>query len=197
MKNVAIKGKYVPKNKDKFLSKRTPIYRSMWERRFMIYCDKSENILEWDSESIHIPYISPKDDRWHNYYPDFYIKYKDKHDSIINAIIEIKPSFQTLWDVNDAKWKACQKYCDENNMDFKVLTEKELFLRPLTKYELEKLSNDELIWFAKKNGLKDEMLSNEELIEIAKKDGCEDILALDANGNLLYRDEVISVLLIL
>ena len=42
-----------------------------------------------------------------------------------------------------------------------------------------------------------EMLSNEELIEIAKKDGWEDILALDANGNLLYRDEVISVLLIL
>ena len=127
MKNVAIKGKYTPKNKKKFLSKRTPIYRSMWERRFMIYCDRSENILEWDSESIHIPYISPKDDRWHNYYPDFYIKYKDKHDSIINAIIEIKPSFQKRWDVNIAKWEACQKHCDEKNMEFKVLTEKELF----------------------------------------------------------------------
>ena len=111
MKNVAIKGKYIPKNKDKFLSKRTPIYRSMWERRFMIYCDKSENILEWDSESIHIPYISPKDDRWHNYYPDFYIKYKDKNDHIINAIIEIKPKYQMKWDVNFAKWKACQKIC--------------------------------------------------------------------------------------
>ena len=37
MKNVAVKGKYIPKNKAKFLSKRTPVYRSMWERRFMIY----------------------------------------------------------------------------------------------------------------------------------------------------------------
>ena len=127
MKNVAIKGEYIPKNKHKFLSKLSPTYRSMWERRFMIYCDKSENILEWDSESIHIPYISPKDDRWHNYYPDFYIKYKDKHDSIINAIIEIKPSFQKKWDVNIAKWDACQKHCDKKNMEFKVLTEKELF----------------------------------------------------------------------
>ena len=127
MKNVAIKGEYIPKNKHKFLSKLSPTYRSMWERRFMIYCDRSDNIIEWDSESIHIPYISPKDDRWHHYYPDFYIKYKDKHDSIIKAIIEIKPSFQKRWDVNIAKWEACQKHCDEKNMDFKVLTEKELF----------------------------------------------------------------------
>lgn len=127
MKSVAIKGKYTPKNKHKFLGGRAPIYRSMWERRFMIYCDKSESIFVWDSESIHIPYISPKDDRWHNYYPDFYIKYKDKTDRIITAIIEIKPYYQKRWDVNIAKWKACEKYCSENDYEFKVLTEKELF----------------------------------------------------------------------
>ena len=93
----------------------------------MLYCDRSENILEWDSESIHIPYISPKDDRWHNYYPDFYIKYKDKDSQIIKALIEIKPHFQKKWDVNIAKWDACQKHCDVQNIEFKVLTEKELF----------------------------------------------------------------------
>ena len=43
-----------PKNKGKFLSKRKPVYRSMWERRFMIYCDRSENILEWDSDASDI-----------------------------------------------------------------------------------------------------------------------------------------------
>ena len=74
MKNTAVKGKYVPKNKSK-LDKKSVIYRSMWERRFMIYCDRSENILKWDSESIHIPYVSPKDERTHNYYPDFYVMY--------------------------------------------------------------------------------------------------------------------------
>ena len=81
----------------------------------------------WDSESIHIPYISPKDNRWHNYYPDFYIKYIDKHDQIIKALIEIKPYFQKKWDVNIAKWDACQKHCDKKKMVFKVLTERELF----------------------------------------------------------------------
>ena len=94
MKNVAIKGKYIPQNKDKFLSNRMPIYRSLWERRFMLYCDRSKNILEWDSESIHIPYISPKDNRWHNYYPDFYVKYMNKSNHEVTALIEIKPYFQ-------------------------------------------------------------------------------------------------------
>tara|TARA_B110000008_G_scaffold121243_1_gene123794 strand:+ start:21 stop:434 length:414 start_codon:yes stop_codon:yes gene_type:complete len=127
MKNVAIKGKYTPNKKEKFLGKRMPVYRSMWERRFMIYCDRSENILEWDSESVHIPYISPKDDRWHNYYPDFYIKYINKNNQIIKALIEIKPHFQKKWDINVAKWVACQKHCNKQNIEFKVLTEKELF----------------------------------------------------------------------
>ena len=71
MRNVAIKGKYKVKNGSKFLGTKSPIYRSMWERRFMLYCDRCESIKKWSSESIHIPYISPKDNRTHNYYPDF------------------------------------------------------------------------------------------------------------------------------
>ena len=126
MKNTAIKGKYIPKNKSKF-NKSSAIYRSMWERRFMIYCDRSENILEWNSEAIHIPYVSPKDDRLHNYYPDFYIKYKDVNGNVIEKIVEIKPQWQKRWSVNKAKWKAAREYCKEHGYLFQVLTEKELF----------------------------------------------------------------------
>ena len=39
-----------------------------------------------------------------------------------------------------------------------------------------------------------EALSNDELIEIAKEKGLEDILLLDADGNLLNRDQVINAL---
>ena len=39
-----------------------------------------------------------------------------------------------------------------------------------------------------------EVLSNDELIEIAKEKGLEDILLLDADGNLLNRDQVINAL---
>ena len=126
MKNVAIKGKYKPKNRDKFQGS-NPTYRSMWERRFMLYCDRSDSILEWSSEAIHIPYISPKDDRWHTYYPDFFIKYIDKNRKTVRSIIEIKPYYQKRWDINQAKWKAAEEYCKEKGYEFKVLTEKELF----------------------------------------------------------------------
>ena len=37
-----------------------------------------------------------------------------------------------------------------------------------------------------------ETLSNDELIELAKEKGLEDILILDADGNLINRDEVIK-----
>ncbi len=126
MKNTAIKGKYIPKNKSKF-NKNSAVYRSMWERRFMIYCDRSDNVLEWNSESIHIPYVSPKDDRLHNYYPDFYVKYKDVNGNTVEKIIEIKPQWQKKWSVNKAKWKAAKEYCKEHGYKFQVLTEKELF----------------------------------------------------------------------
>ena len=34
------------------------IYRSSWEKRFMIYCDKNRSVLEWGSEEIAISYRS-------------------------------------------------------------------------------------------------------------------------------------------
>ena len=35
------------------------IYRSLWERKFMIYCDANVNVLEWASEEVIIPYKDP------------------------------------------------------------------------------------------------------------------------------------------
>ena len=42
----------------------------------MVYCDKNENVLEWSSEEIALPYKSPLDNRIHRYFPDFYIRSK-------------------------------------------------------------------------------------------------------------------------
>jgi len=126
-KNSAIKGKFTPVNQSKFLGKKDPIYRSLWERRFMIYCDRSGAIKFWDSESFHIPYLSPMDNCWHNYYPDFYVDYFDKYGKPRKKLIEIKPRYQMKYRINKAKWAAAQKYCDEHGMEFQVLTERELF----------------------------------------------------------------------
>jgi hypothetical protein len=111
----------------------------------MKFCDQNENILEWSSEEIAIPYLSPIDGRIHRYYVDFWIKAKEKDGSIRCRLIEIKPEKQTVmpkkpkkqtrrflnematWAINSSKWEAAKNFCKSSNMDFLVLTEKHLF----------------------------------------------------------------------
>ena len=120
----AIRGKYKPQYPAKYAGNVNRItYRSMWERRFMLYCDRSDQILKWSSEELHIPYVSPKDGCWHNYYPDFMV---NTYDSRI-ILVEIKPYYQKQYKINKAKWTAAEEYCKEHGYEFKVMTEKELF----------------------------------------------------------------------
>ena len=120
------------------------IYRSLWERKFMVYCDKNQNILEWASEEIAIPYRSPIDNRVHRYFPDFYMKVKETNGRIKNYVIEVKPAKQTIppkkpkrqtkgyireayeYARNQAKWKMAKEFCADRQWEFKVVTEKEL-----------------------------------------------------------------------
>lgn len=136
------KGRYVPKKPQKYKGDYNNIvYRSSWERRFMLYCDRSDSILEWGSEEIIIPYRSPLDGRIHRYFPDFYIKVKQADGSVKKMIIEVKPKSQCApppipqrktkrfinevrtWGVNQAKWEAAIEWCKDRNMEFKILTE--------------------------------------------------------------------------
>ena len=74
---MAYKGKYKPKYRSKYKGDPTKIiYRSLWERRFMVYCDENPSIIKWASEEVIIPYRSPLDKRIHRYYPDFWVKTK-------------------------------------------------------------------------------------------------------------------------
>ena len=124
MKNTAIRGRYRPQYPEKYNGNVNRItYRSLWERRFMLYCDKSNQIFKWSSEELHIPYIAPKDECWHNYYPDFIVNTRDGR----VIIVEIKPYNQKKYKVNRAKWAAAEEYCEQHGYEFKVLTEKELF----------------------------------------------------------------------
>ena len=139
-------GKFRPSNYLKYKGDPSNIvYRSLWELKFMNYCDKNENILEWGSEELWIPYVSPKDNRVHRYFPDFYIKYRNRQGNIQKSLVEIKPLKQTkkpnmspkrktktwmnevvTYGVNQAKWKAAEEFCEDRLWDFKILTEKEL-----------------------------------------------------------------------
>jgi len=143
---MSYKGYYKPSYPKKYKGDYTNIiYRSLWERKFMRYCDLNENILEWGSEINVIPYRSPVDNRYHRYFPDFYIKVKESNGKIKKMIIEIKPYKQCIepkvqkrktkgyiyevmeYAKNQAKWESAKEWCLDRGYEFKVLTENELF----------------------------------------------------------------------
>ena len=87
------KGKYIPKNPDKYDGNiKQIIYRSSWERLFMVYCDRSEQVLSWSSEEIKIPYRF--EEKIRTYYPDFWVDMIDKDGNRVQKLIEIKPHHQ-------------------------------------------------------------------------------------------------------
>ena len=145
---MSYKGKYQPSHPKKYKGDPTNIiYRSLWERKFMRYCDLNENILEWGSEEIALPYRSPVDGRIHRYFPDFYIKVKESNSLIKKYLIEVKPKKQTVppkqpkrqtksylyecvtYSINQAKWKAAREWCADRKIEFKIITENELGIK--------------------------------------------------------------------
>ena len=54
---MSYKGKYKPSYPKKYKGDPNNIvYRSLWERKFMVYCDNNQNILKWGSEEFIVPY---------------------------------------------------------------------------------------------------------------------------------------------
>lgn len=84
-------GYYKPINENKYVGPKPIIYRSSWEQKFCVYCDKSEEIIKWSSEPIKIKYYNPLNKKYHHYYPDFYIKIKASDGNIKEYLVEIKP----------------------------------------------------------------------------------------------------------
>ena len=143
---MAYKGKYKPSYPQKYKGDPTNIiYRSLWERKFMRYCDLTENISQWQSEEFWIPYKCPLDNRMHRYFPDFFIKYTDASGKKRSVVIEVKPKKQLkepkrnpkkrtkswamevqTWVINQAKWKAAEEYCADRKYEFKIMTEDDL-----------------------------------------------------------------------
>lgn len=138
---MAYSGKFSPKNPTKYLGNPTNIwYRSLWERRVMEHLDTNLGVLQWSSEEIVIPYLSPVDNKYHRYFPDFFVRTANGA-----MILEVKPMSQSVapevkkrktksyitevmtYGVNQAKWKAADEYCKDRGWKFKVVTEKDIF----------------------------------------------------------------------
>jgi hypothetical protein len=143
---MAYKGKYVPKNPSKYLGDPTKIiYRSSWERKLMVYCDMTEQVLTWGSEEVVVNYVSPIDGKVHRYFVDFVIEIEQPDKTTKVKLIEVKPKKQCsppkpqqrvtrkyinevkTWGVNSAKWESAKLYAEKRGWEFVILTEDNLF----------------------------------------------------------------------
>jgi len=139
-------GRFHPQNPQKYKGDvNNIIYRSSWELKFMQWCDRNENIMEYGSEEFWIPYVSPVDNRVHRYFPDFIIKVKESDEKIKTYVIEVKPKRQTVppkqksrvtksylyeiqtYAVNQSNGMPADEWCKDRKLEFKVITEQELF----------------------------------------------------------------------
>jgi len=138
-------GIFKPTNNQKYMGTSYPVFRSGWELKFFRWADNNENILQWGSENIIIPYVNPLDGKVHRYFVDSFIIFKDKDGNKKKFLVEIKPSKQvakpidnnrkkkttvlyeqTTWITNQAKWEAAKKWAKTKGCEFIILTEKEL-----------------------------------------------------------------------
>jgi hypothetical protein len=133
-------GRFEMKNPAKYVGKKTPLARSSWEFIFMRMLDEHEGVQNWASESIQIPYRDPLTGKQTIYVPDFFVVYVDKDKKKHAEVVEVKPSNHTLLEKvgksrynqeqyvkNMAKWEAANRWCKQQGVRFRVVSEDEIF----------------------------------------------------------------------
>ena len=139
-------GIYKPINTTKYRGNDYPRFLSSWELKLFRWCDANDDVLEWSSEGIIIPYSNPITEKTSSYFPDVAIKMKVGND-VKKFLVEIKPFRETIdpktldrgrkkqktiiyenlnYIKNQAKWNAAKKWCKKMGYEFTILTEKEL-----------------------------------------------------------------------
>jgi|TARA_B100000035_G_scaffold314327_1_gene330305 hypothetical protein len=158
---MAYKGKYKVKNMKKYQGDPlNVIYRSMWERHCFKWCDENSNIVQWSSEEIVVPYYYEIDKKYHRYFIDLKVKFKDGK----VFLIEIKPDKETkppkypgrqtkryitegmTYVKNMNKWEAAHNFAKDRGWEFHIWTEHTLekmgikpkALKPLAPYKKKK-----------------------------------------------------------
>ena len=132
-------GPYIVRNAQKYVGNGVPKFRSSWEWAFMNFCDDNDNIIQWASEPVRIPYRHPLTGRMTTYVPDFIVTYRGPNNTTRAELIEIKPKSQSVIEekqsqrdraqvaINYAKWDQATKWARANGLTFRVITESDIF----------------------------------------------------------------------
>lgn len=98
-------------------------YRSSWELIAYKYLDTQDEVLNYSTETLSIPYKDPESGYERNYLPDLIINF----DNGDKKMIEIKPMVYKEYPINLAKFDAAKSFCEENGFSFEVWTGEEIY----------------------------------------------------------------------
>lgn len=129
-KPVFHRGEFDSKKNGKLIS-----YRSGLERDFYDVLEEDTDVTKFYGEPYKVAYFWQG--KWHDYIPDLRVDYVDGS----TEIWEIKPSNQTDYEQNRAKWAAAQQWAISHGWDFVVQTEVVLG-KMKAKVKKQKLLND-------------------------------------------------------
>jgi len=102
------------------------IFRSSWEECCLIYFDNDPDVISFYVEHVKVPY-DLFDDKLgvnikHNYIIDFFVEYADG----TQKLIEVKPLCFVSYEINQVKFAAARKYCQENDIIFEVWSDEKI-----------------------------------------------------------------------
>ena len=115
-------------------------YRSGWEKQCFLWLDGNKDVTWWNSEEFVVRYYYDIDKKWHRYFVDLTIKWKNGK----TTLVEVKPKRQCqppkvkrpnskrslneayTWVKNNNKWEAANKIAEDNGWEFRIWTEDEL-----------------------------------------------------------------------
>jgi hypothetical protein len=141
---MAYSGRYRVKNPKKYEGDHTKVtYRSLWEKHAFKWADDNPDVLKWSSEEVIIPYLYEVDNRYHRYFMDLKLVYKEG-----TMLVEIKPDKETriptgnkktkrylnesfTYVKNINKWEAANEYAKDRGWKFVIWTEKNEPLKTL------------------------------------------------------------------
>jgi hypothetical protein len=137
---------FKPLNLSKYKGQVYPTARSSWEYKFYEWCDITPGITSWAVESLSIDYYDPVKQKKRKYYPDVIMAVRDQNGKDKVFLVEIKPYKEVqapvaspgkkektmvreavTYQTNIAKWKAAEEYCKKRQMEFRIITEHDLF----------------------------------------------------------------------
>ena len=143
-----VQGYYPINECKKYQGKGPIIYRSSWEKKFCIYCERHPEIQWWSSESFSLKYFNILDNRYHTYYPDFIIQLVSGQ----TIIVEVKPKSQLVkpdppkkktpksvkgykwlyetWVINMCKKQAAEELAKSRGWQYLIVTEDFFKLTP-------------------------------------------------------------------